>query len=98
MSRACCDEVFAEDCLRRGLFVGDTLTSVLGAMGLANPLGRSDGVDVLDVHGVDLLEGSVLGLDNEEEDNGDEGSTTSGIDETVEVVNGISDESSAGNY
>jgi hypothetical protein len=86
-----------DGCLRRGLFVGDTLTGVLGAMGLANPLGRSDGVDVLDVHGVDLLESSVLGLDDEEEDDGDEGSTTSGVDETVEVVNGISDESGAEN-
>jgi hypothetical protein len=90
--------MFADGCLRRSLFVGDTLAGVLGAMGLANPLGRSDRVDVLDVHGVDLLESSVLGLDDEEEDDGDEGSTTSGVDETVEVVNGISNESSAGNY
>lgn len=85
-----------DGCLRRSLFVGDTLSGVLGTVGLANPLGRSDGVDVLDVHGVDLLESSVLGLDDEEEDNCDESSTTSGVDETVEVVNGISDESSAG--
>lgn len=84
------------DCsrLRRSLLISDTLTSTLGGV-VGDPLGRGDRVDLLDVHGVNLLEAAVLGLNDEEEDNGDESGTASGIDETVEVVNGISDEASA---
>jgi hypothetical protein len=84
-------------CLGRSLLVGNTLTGGLGGAVGANPLAGGDGVDLLDVHGVNLLESAVLGLDDEEEDDGDQGSTASGVDETVEVVNGISDEASAGN-
>lgn len=58
---------------------------------LAAPLRRGDGVDVLDVHGVNLLEGAVLGLDDKEEDNDSQGSTAASEDETVEVVNRIGD-------
>jgi hypothetical protein len=82
--------------LGRSFLVGDTLTGGLGGVVVANPLGGSNRVDLLDVHSVDLLESTVLGLDNEEEDNGDQGSTASGVDETVVVVNGISDETGAG--
>lgn len=59
------------------------------------PLARRDGVDVLHVHGVNLLKSSVLGLDDEEEDNQDEGSTATSEDEAVEVVDVVGDESSA---
>lgn len=81
--------------LGRNFLVGDTLTGGLGGVVVANPLGGGNGVDLLDVHGVNLLESTVLGLDDEEEDNGDQGGTASGVDETVVVVNGISDESGA---
>lgn len=84
-----------DGCLRRSLLIGDTLAGDLGVIVARNPLGGGNGVDLLAVHCVNLLEGAVLGLDDEEEDNEDEGSTTSGVDETVEVVNGISDEASA---
>lgn len=83
-----------DGCLRRSLLIGDTLAGDLGVVVAGNPLGGGNGVDLLAVHCVNLLEGAVLGLDDEEEDNEDEGSTTSGVDETVEVVNGISDEAS----
>ncbi|KAI6771614.1 hypothetical protein HG531_009239 [Fusarium graminearum] len=68
---------------RRNFLVGDTLTGGLGGVVVANPLGGGNGVDLLDVHGVNLLESTVLGLDDEEEDNGDQGGTASGVDETV---------------
>lgn len=48
-----------------------------------------------DVHGVDLLQAAVLGLDHKEEDNEDESRTASSKYETVPVVNGIGDEASA---
>jgi hypothetical protein len=82
--------------LGRNFLVGDTLTGGLGGVVVADPLGGGNGVDLLDVHGVNLLERTVLRLDDEEEDNGDQGSTASGVDEAVVVVNGISDETSAG--
>jgi len=84
-----------DGCLRRSLLIGDTLTGDLGAIGAGNPLGGGNGVDLLDIHCVNHLESAVLGLDDEEEDNEDKGATTSGVDKTVEVVNGISDEASA---
>jgi hypothetical protein len=59
------------------------------------PSARRDGVDVLDVHGVNLLESSVLGLYDEEEDNQDKGSTAASEDETVEVVNVVGNEAGA---
>ena len=77
------------------LFIRRLTSTVLGALGVGVPLARSDGVDVLHIHGVNLLQSTVLGLDDEEEDDGDEGSTTSGKDETVEVVDGINDEAGA---
>jgi hypothetical protein len=83
-----------DGCLRRSLLIGDTLTGDLGVVVAGNPLGGGNGVDLLDVHCVNLLESAVLGLDDEEEDNEDEGATTSGVDKTVEVVDGISDEAS----
>lgn len=84
-----------DGCLRRSLLIGDTLTGDLGVVVAGNPLGGGNGIDLLDVHGVNLLESAVLRLDDEEEYNEDEGATTSGVDKTVEVVNGISDEASA---
>lgn len=59
------------------------------------PLARRDGVDVLHVHGVNLLERSVLGLDDEEEDNQDKGSTATCEDEAVKVVDVVGNESGA---
>jgi len=50
---------------------------------------------MLHIHGVNLLQSTVLGLNDEEEDDGDEGSTTSGKDKTVEVIDGINDEAGA---
>lgn len=47
---------------------------------------------MVDVHGVNLFEGPVLGLDDEEVDNRGERGTASGKDETIEVVNLIDDE------
>jgi hypothetical protein len=67
------------------------LVSELGGV----PSARRNGVDVLDVHGVNLLERAVLGLDQEEEDDDDEGGTASGENEAVEVVDLVGDESSA---
>lgn len=58
------------------------------------PLGTGDRVDVQDVHRVDLLETSVLGLDHEEEDDHYECHTAASEDQTVEVVDSASDETS----
>lgn len=78
------------------MFLIRRLTSTaLVALGVGVPLARGDGVDVLHIHGVNLLQSTVLGLDEEEEDDGDEGGTTSGKDEAVEVVDGINDEAGA---
>lgn len=62
---------------------------------VGSPAARRDGVDVLDVHGVNLLESSVLGLDDEEEDNQDEGGTATSEYEAVEVVDVVGNESGA---
>lgn len=59
------------------------------------PLGGVDGVDAEDVHGVDLLEGAVLGLDEEEVDDNSEGGTASGKDEAVPVCDCVDDVTSA---
>lgn len=56
---------------------------------------RGDGVDPLDVHGVNFLEAAVLGLDDEEEDDEHEGGTAAGKDQAVQVVNLVGDESGA---
>lgn len=68
---------------------------MLAAVGVAVPLARSDGVDVHHVHGVNLLQGTVLGLDEEEEDDENKDRTTSCKDEAVEVVDGVNDEAGA---
>lgn len=60
----------------------------------AVPAGRRDWVHTKEVHGVNLLKRTVLGLDDEEEDNEHEGNTASGEDQTVKVVNRTSDEPS----
>lgn len=70
------------------------LIAVLGGV----PFARSDGVHMLNIHHVDLFQGSILGLDDEEEDDEHEGRTASGEDETVKVVNVVSNESSAINH
>lgn len=66
------------------------MTSLAGTFRL--PLARSDGVDVLNVHGVNLLKSTVLGFDQEEEDNEYKDCTAAGEDQTVVVVNSIGDE------
>lgn len=62
---------------------------------VGGPSARRDGVDMLNVHGVNLLESSVLGLDDEEEDNQDKGSTAASEDEAVQVVDIVGNESGA---
>lgn len=64
---------------------------LLGNLG-AIPLGRGDGVDVEDVHGVDLLERTVLGLDDEEVDNNGKTETATTEDETEEPVDRVDDD------
>jgi len=54
-----------------------------------------DRADVTDVHGVDLLERAILGLDDEEEYDDDEGRAASSKDEAVQVVDRIGDETGA---
>lgn len=62
----------------------------------AVPLGRGSGVDAEHVHGVDLLEGAVLGLDDEEVDDDDEGAAAPREDHAVPVVDDVGDEAGAG--
>jgi len=59
------------------------------------PLGGMDGVDAEHVHGVDLLQGAVLGLDHEEVDDEDEGQAAAGEDQAVPIVDLVCDEASA---
>lgn len=59
------------------------------------PLARSDRIDSGEIHGVDLLESAILGLDDEEEDDDHEGCAASSKYETVVVVDSISDETGA---
>jgi hypothetical protein len=59
------------------------------------PLGAGDGVDVQHVHGVDLLERAVLGLDHEEVDGEEEQRAAHTEHETVEVVNPVGNQSRA---
>lgn len=62
----------------------DGLVQWLPALGLP-------GNDAEDVHGVDLLEGSLLGLVDEEEGDQDTEETAAGKDVTVTVVDGAGD-------
>lgn len=63
---------------------------LVGVLGL--PLGRSNGVDAHDVHGVNLLEAAALGLDEEEEDDDDDSRAAASEDKAVEVVDFVGDE------
>ena len=54
-----------------------------------------DRVNALNIHGINLLQGSVSGLDHEEEYDHNQSRTASGKDQTVEVVDGIGDETGA---
>ena len=56
------------------------------------PLGALPGRDVQDVHGVDFLEGTALGLVDEEVDGEDTGEAASGEDVAVGKVDGVGDE------
>ena len=56
------------------------------------PGSRLPGLDVQDVHGVDLLESAALGLADKEEDNPDSGKTASSKDVTVAEIDGTGDE------
>lgn len=58
------------------------------------PAGGLPGLDVQDVHGVNLLKGTALGLVDEEEDDEDGSETAAGEDVTVTEVNGAVDERS----
>lgn len=58
------------------------------------PLRRGDWVNSELIHRIDLLQAAVLGFDDEEEDNEDQRSTASGKDQSVEVSDVASDESS----
>ena len=57
-----------------------------------DPAGGLPGLDVEDVHGVDLLEGAALGLVDEEEDNEDSEEAAGSEDVTVAEVDGVVDE------
>jgi hypothetical protein len=57
-----------------------------------NPASGLPGLDVEDVHGVDLLKGPALGLVDEEEDNEDSEEAASSEDVTVAEVDGVGDE------
>lgn len=70
--------------LAAALHVGGHLAAV--------PLGAGDGVDAEDVHGVDLLERAVLGLNDEEEDEASEEEAGAAEDETVPEVDLVDDE------
>lgn len=58
----------------------------------SNPVGGLPGLDVEDVHGVDLLKGPALGLVDEEEDNEDSEEAASSEDVTVTEVDVVVDE------
>jgi hypothetical protein len=68
--------------------------TILGERGRI-PLGAGDRVDVKDVHGVNLLERTALGLNHEEVDDDEEEDKGDGEDETVEVVDFVGDEGRA---
>lgn len=72
--------------------VGIDTTDALWTEGLGIPAGGCEWVDVKNVHGVDFLQGTVLGLDDEEENDPEESEEGTGKDETVVVVDIISDE------
>lgn len=59
-----------------------------------NPAGGLPGLDVEDVHGVDLLEGPALGLVDEEEDNENGEEAAGSEDVTVAEVDSVGDEGS----
>lgn len=56
---------------------------------------RLDGVHAVDVHLVNLLQGSILRLNDEEEDDEEKSRTTSGKNQTVQVVDCVSNKASA---
>lgn len=56
------------------------------------PFARSNWVHVLHVHGVNLFEGAIFGLDEEEEDDGHEHGTATGKDQAVQIIDGIGNE------
>lgn len=53
----------------------------------AIPVAAGNGVDMEQIHGVNLLKRTVLGLNDEEVDDEDEGKATAAEDKTVEVPN-----------
>merc|ERR1712000_82588 len=55
---------------------------------------RLDGVHAVDVHLVNLLQGSILRLNDEEEDDEEKSRTTSGENQTVQVVDCVSNKAS----
>ena len=70
------------------------LSNVVAVVVMVPVLGL-DGVDALNIHGVNLLQGSVPGLNHEEEHDHNQSRTASGKDQTVEIVDGVGDETGA---
>lgn len=60
----------------------------------AIPLARVNGADVANVHGINLLKSTVLGLNNEEEYNENEDTTAPGKHKAVKVINLVGNEAS----
>lgn len=58
----------------------------------SDPAGRLPGLNLEDVHGVNLFQGPALGLVDEEEDNKDGEETAGSKDVTVAEVDGVGDE------
>jgi hypothetical protein len=78
---------------REVALLGDTRSgSILGDSGTI-PLGGGNGVDVEDIHDVDLLERTVFGLDDEEADDNSKAKTAATEDETKESVDVVDDNS-----
>lgn len=72
--------------------IGIDAVDALCAEGFGAPGGGGERVNVKDVHGVDFLEGAILGLDDKEEDDPEEGEEGTGKDESVVVVDVVGDE------
>jgi hypothetical protein len=75
-------EVPATSCHMKPVGVDETIL----AEGRDVKVGAGDGVDVEDVHGVNLLERAALSLNHEEVDDEEQSKTAGTEDQTVEVV------------
>ncbi|OAQ98804.1 hypothetical protein LLEC1_06905 [Akanthomyces lecanii] len=91
-SEALKDSNLRELRLSAGRNVHTSAATTLLVVAVAIPLGGSNGVDMLDVHEIYLLQSAVLGLNDEEEDNDNQGTAASGKDQAIQVVNLVGDE------